>query len=243
MRESLLGIGSGAEIGPAPGALVRWTRSLVCARLRALRSGALTLVDAEDATHFGDPAATLRATVFVEDPRFYRALLLRGALGGTEAWRATGGRRPHRARAHARAGSREAQAFAAGPGSWLRPGWRSSAGSSATRGRAAATSPRTTTSATSSSTLPRPTLTYSSGLFEREGTSMEEASLAKLERVCASCGSARPTTCWGRDRLGSFALHAAAHHGCRVTTTTISQRQYELARGRGRRQGSRAASQ
>ena len=28
---------------------------------------------------------------------------------------------------------------------------------------------------------------------------------------------------------GGFALHAAQHYGCRVTTTTISQQQYELA--------------
>jgi cyclopropane-fatty-acyl-phospholipid synthase len=36
---------------------------------------------------------------------------------------------------------------------------------------------------------------------------------------------------------GGFALHAAGTHGCRVTTTTISQRQYELARERVERAG------
>ena len=31
---------------------------------------------------------------------------------------------------------------------------------------------------------------------------------------------------------GSFAVHAARRYGCRVTTTTISERQYEYARRR-----------
>src|SRR5690606_21820536 len=36
---------------------------------------------------------------------------------------------------------------------------------------------------------------------------------------------------------GGFAIHAAASHGCRVTTTTISTEQYELARERVREAG------
>jgi cyclopropane-fatty-acyl-phospholipid synthase len=77
-----------------------------------------------------------------------------------------------------------------------------------------------------------PTMSYSCALFERPGMSLEEASIAKFERVCAKLDLGP------RDRLleigtgwGGLALHAAATRGCHVTTTTISreQREYALA--------------
>jgi cyclopropane-fatty-acyl-phospholipid synthase len=74
------------------------------------------------------------------------------------------------------------------------------------------------------------TLTYSCGIFERPDSTLREASLAKYERICrklrltASDHVLEIGTGWG-----GFALHAARHHGCRVTTTTISIRQHELA--------------
>ena len=68
--------------------------------------------------------------------------------------------------------------------------------------------------------------------------SLEDASIEKLERICElisvketdhvleiGCG-------WG-----SFAIHAAKHHGCRVSATTISRAQYDLARERVQREG------
>ncbi len=79
---------------------------------------------------------------------------------------------------------------------------------------------------------------YSCAYFPRDGASLEEAQLAKLERIC------------GRLRLGpgnrlleigtgwgGLAVHAAREHGCRVTTTTISHEQHELAVQRVREAG------
>ncbi|MCU0602552.1 MAG: cyclopropane-fatty-acyl-phospholipid synthase family protein [Desulfobacterales bacterium] len=74
------------------------------------------------------------------------------------------------------------------------------------------------------------TLTYSCGIFERPDSTLAEASTAKYDRVCRKLGLAASDhvleigTGWG-----GFALHAARHCGCRVTTTTISDRQHELA--------------
>ena len=75
-----------------------------------------------------------------------------------------------------------------------------------------------------------PTLTYSAGIFERESSTMEEASLAKYERIC------RKLALGANDHLleigsgwGGFALHAARTRGCRVTTTTLSPAQREVA--------------
>jgi cyclopropane-fatty-acyl-phospholipid synthase len=74
------------------------------------------------------------------------------------------------------------------------------------------------------------TLTYSSGWFEHPETTMAEASVAKLERLCRAL-DLRPGqrvleigTGWG-----SFALHAAREHGVEVVTTTLSAEQHRAA--------------
>jgi cyclopropane-fatty-acyl-phospholipid synthase len=74
---------------------------------------------------------------------------------------------------------------------------------------------------------------YSSAIFERPQMTLHEASTAKLDRIC------RKLALGPQDRVleigsgwGGFALHAAQHYGCHVTTTTISARQYELAKAR-----------
>ncbi|MEW4489947.1 cyclopropane-fatty-acyl-phospholipid synthase family protein [Thalassoglobus sp. JC818] len=78
-----------------------------------------------------------------------------------------------------------------------------------------------------------PTLMYSSGLFTSPQMTMQEASVEKLERICRKLSLKQSDhvvengTGWG-----GFALHAASNYGCRVTTTTISDKQYELARER-----------
>ncbi len=74
------------------------------------------------------------------------------------------------------------------------------------------------------------TLTYSCGIFERPDSSLREASTAKYDRICRKLELSPADqvlevgTGWG-----GFAIHAAATYGCRVTTTTISDRQYEMA--------------
>jgi cyclopropane-fatty-acyl-phospholipid synthase len=76
-------------------------------------------------------------------------------------------------------------------------------------------------------------LMYSSAIYANENESLEIASTRKLDRICTKLGL-RPQhhvleigTGWG-----GFALHAAKHYGCRVTTTTISREQRDLARER-----------
>jgi cyclopropane-fatty-acyl-phospholipid synthase len=79
---------------------------------------------------------------------------------------------------------------------------------------------------------------YSCAYFPREDASLEEAQLAKLDRICRRL-RLRPD-----DHLleigggwGGLAVHAAREHGCRVTTTTISRQQHELATRRVREAG------
>jgi cyclopropane-fatty-acyl-phospholipid synthase len=83
-----------------------------------------------------------------------------------------------------------------------------------------------------------PTMMYSCALFEREGMTLEEASVAKLERVCEQLelGPADHVIEIGTG-WGGFAVHAAATRGCRVTTTTISAEQHAFAVQRVREAG------
>ncbi|MEQ1792700.1 MAG: cyclopropane-fatty-acyl-phospholipid synthase family protein [Nitrospira sp.] len=74
------------------------------------------------------------------------------------------------------------------------------------------------------------TMMYSCAYFERPDATLAEASRAKNDRICrklqlsASDHLLEIGTGWG-----GFAIHAASQYGCRVTTTTISRQQFELA--------------
>jgi len=75
-----------------------------------------------------------------------------------------------------------------------------------------------------------PTMMYSSGIFQQEDMTMEQASTAKLDRICQKLQLNK------NDKLleigtgwGGFALYAAKNYGCHVTTTTISKQQFEYA--------------
>jgi len=74
---------------------------------------------------------------------------------------------------------------------------------------------------------------YSSAMFKSPDQSLAEAQINRLDVICRKLDLGPGDhvieigTGWG-----GFAIHAAKHYGCRVTTTTISKRQYELARER-----------
>lgn len=77
------------------------------------------------------------------------------------------------------------------------------------------------------------TMTYSSGIFLDEESTLEEASVEKLDRIC------RKLDLQKHHKLieigsgwGSFSIHAAKKYGCHVTTITISEEQYSLAKSR-----------
>ncbi len=75
-----------------------------------------------------------------------------------------------------------------------------------------------------------PRLVYSCAYFPDSETGLEDAQLAKLERVCdrlalrADDHLLEIGTGWG-----GLALHAAGTRGCRVTTATVSRAQHEYA--------------
>jgi len=82
------------------------------------------------------------------------------------------------------------------------------------------------------------TMMYSSAIFADESMSLHDAQLHRLDTICRKL-DLQPTdhvieigTGWG-----GMAIYAAQHYGCKVTTTTISREQYDLAVERVREAG------
>lgn len=78
-----------------------------------------------------------------------------------------------------------------------------------------------------------PTMTYSSAYYTRENMTLEEAQLEKYDRLCRQLHLKESDhvleigSGWGGN-----AIYMAKHYGCRVTTLTISEEQYRLAKER-----------
>ncbi len=75
-----------------------------------------------------------------------------------------------------------------------------------------------------------PSMTYSSAYFKEEGMTLEQAQLAKYDRLCKQL-HLKPSdhvleigSGWGGN-----AIYMAKTYGCKVTTVTISEEQYKLA--------------
>jgi cyclopropane-fatty-acyl-phospholipid synthase len=234
----------GALPGPAAATdrLTRALRAGVLRQLAALRHGHLTVGDAAGTLEFGCRGAALTAHVQVRADAFYRRLALRGSVGAAEAYMEglwdsddlvslvrilianrelldglEGGparlagwalRAAHALRRNTRAGSRRNIAAHYDLGNEFFALFLSG------------------------------DLMYSAAVWEEDDDTLERASERKLARICARL-QLRATdhvleigTGWG-----GFALYAAARHGCRVTTTTISREQQRLARERVRQAG------
>ncbi len=78
-----------------------------------------------------------------------------------------------------------------------------------------------------------PTMTYSSAYYTREDMTLEEAQLEKYDRLCRQL-HLKPSdhvleigSGWGGN-----AIYMAKTYGCKVTTLTISEEQYKLAKER-----------
>lgn len=75
------------------------------------------------------------------------------------------------------------------------------------------------------------TMCYSSGVFTTPETSLYDASVEKMDRLCRKLALSPSDhlleigTGWG-----ALAVHAASKYGCRVTSVTISENQYGYAR-------------
>ena len=242
MNETLLS--AAAELTPRPRLSDRLLRHAVFGRLGKLERGRIDLVDAEGSHMFGtmSEAFSPRATIHVHDPNTYRRLALRGSIGAGEAYMA-GEWSCDDLTALVRILALNRSVLDGLEKGLARLGMPLFKALHALRGNTRGGS-RTNIAAHYDlgndfyRLFLDETMMYSSGIFPHEGSSLYDASVTKLERICQKL-RLQP-----QDHLleigtgwGGFALHAASRYGCRVTTTTISKEQYELARERVRRAG------
>ncbi len=76
-----------------------------------------------------------------------------------------------------------------------------------------------------------PKMMYSCAYFDTPDTSLEDAATEKLDRICRKLNlSADDSVIEIGTGWGGFAIHAARHYGCHVTTTTISEQQHNYAK-------------
>ena len=222
----------------------RTVKTVLVGKLRSLRQGQIRMIDGKEEFLFGErnPACPLQSTIVVHSPDFYRAAILGGTVGAAEgymsgSWDCTD------LTALVRIFVRNQEIM-----DGMESGWAGFAGSVY---RLAHFLRRNTRNGGRKNIAAHydlgddffslfldETMTYSCGIFERAGSTLTEASVAKYDRICRKLAF-RPDdhvleigTGWG-----GFAVHAAAKYGCRVTTTTISHRQYEYAARRIREEG------
>ncbi|HEY6939862.1 cyclopropane-fatty-acyl-phospholipid synthase family protein [Dokdonella sp.] len=225
------------------GAFDRFLRERLLARLAALRHGVLAIRDACGDVDLGSADGGFGVVeVHVDDPAFYRAVAANGTVGAAEAymdghWRCSDLVGLVRLLLRNRALLDGVDGGAARIGGWamramhrLRDNTR--------RGARRNIAAHYDLGNPFFSLFLSDDLMYSSALFARADEALELASRRKLDRICDKLRLAPG------DRVveigsgwGGFALHAAARHGCHVTTTTISREQYDLARERVARAG------
>jgi cyclopropane-fatty-acyl-phospholipid synthase len=226
-----------AQAGTAPPAGLSF-RGLVLPRLSGLAEGQLTLREGGASSTFGRPARDgLCAEVVVRHPGFWRRVATGGTLGAAESYAAGEWDTPDLT-AVVRLIARNVatmDGLEAGLATLRRP---VDAILHALRRNTRTGSRRNIAEHYDLGDdffqlMLDPTMTYSCGVFERPHSSLEEASIAKIDRLC------RMLRLGPEDHLleigtgwGAFAIHAASRYGCRVTTTTISANQLARARKR-----------
>jgi cyclopropane-fatty-acyl-phospholipid synthase len=217
--------------------LDRLLRRRLLDTLAGVHGGAIVLSDACGTTVVGDAAAGPRIDVHVDDMRFYRLAAASGSVGAGEAY-IEGYWRCSDLVALVRLLVRNRDLLDAMEGGLARLG-----GAALRLWHAARRNTRTGSRRNIAAHYDlgndffalflSADLMYSSALYATEDDTLEAASTRKLERICQWL-QLQPG-----DRVveigtgwGGFALHAARHHGCHVTTTTISREQHALAQQR-----------
>ena len=224
----------------APGA--GWRRA-VLSRLSRLERGTLAVEEGGETVPLGRPAPDgLSARLTVRRAAFWRRVALGGSVAAGEAY-ADGDWDAEDLTAVVRLFARNAEALDAMEGGLARLRRPAARLFAALRRNTRAGSRRNIADHYDLGNeffalMLDPTLTYSSAVFEPPEATLEEASVRKLDLLCRRL-DLRPGdhlleigTGWG-----SLALHAASRYGCRVTTTTLSRAQRELAQERIARAG------
>jgi cyclopropane-fatty-acyl-phospholipid synthase len=213
-----------------------FAKTKILEQLKKLDKGQLTLIDNGEQYHFGN-TNEIQATINVQDPRFYGEIAFGGSIGAGEAymlgyWSADNVTNVIRLMVV----NQHVMDNLEGGYQWLsRPimkclHWLNSNTTEGSRKNIAA---HYDLGNEMFALFLDPTMMYSSAIFNKNTKSLQAASELKLKTICDKL-DLKPTdhvieigTGWG-----GFAIYAAKHYGCKVTTTTISQQQFNLAKSR-----------
>ncbi len=225
-----------SQTGPRLGVLGRTAREGVLARLAGLAEGRLHVREGGRTASFG-PGGGIEAAINVHDPSFFADLAFGGSVGAAESY-LRGGWSTGDLTALLRLMLRNLATLDGMEGglAWLSAPVRRAAHWLRHNSR---TGSRRNIAAHYDlgndffRLMLDESMMYSCAFFERAGMTLAEAQAAKLDRICRRLALGPGDhvleigTGWG-----GFAIHAASRYGCRVTTTTISPSQLELARER-----------
>ena len=218
-------------------ALDRTLRNRLLSQLSRLDHGRLVIEDALGTCELGSmPGATptLQVHIQVGDPAFYRAIAINGSVGAGEAymnghWRCDDLVALVRLLVRNRDLLDGMETALASLGGWAMRAWhnlRRNTRDGSRRNIAA----HYDLGNDFFGLFLSPDLMYSSALWAGEDDTLEAASTRKLDHIC------RKLDLRAGDRVieigtgwGGFAVHAARHYGCHVTTTTISREQHAMA--------------
>lgn len=220
----------------------RWARRLVLGHLQHLQRGAICLVEGEQCRAFGRGEDGPEVVLQVHHPHFFRALALGGTVGVAEAYM-QGWWSCDDLPAMCRLAVANMEWMQQREQSWARLAAPARMlGHALNRNTLRGSRRNIAAHYDLSNDFFRlfldDNMMYSSAVFPRSDSSLEEASRYKVDRICKKLALVPEDhlleigTGWG-----GFALHAACEYGCRVTTATISQQQYELAGQRVRAAG------
>jgi len=225
------------DVLPRARGLSRVARRAVMRKLGHVDGGEITLLDGDGVHRLGAVGAELRAVVHVDRPRFFRRLLFGGINGGCDAY-VDGDWSCSDLVSMIRIANRSDSSVERIDGGWSTLSQKVAAlwhrvRRNSRRGSRKNIAAHYDLGNDFFAAILDDTMTYSSGYFERPDMTQREASIARDDLICRRL-KLRPSdhlleigTGWGH-----LAMHAAERYGCRVTTTTISRRQYEYARER-----------
>jgi len=210
--------------------------------LSQLQHGAITVSEAGVEQHFGDKHADLKTTITVVDPAFYQKLVLAGSVGGGEAY-IHGFWRCDNLTALVQIFARNLAVLDKMDSTWARLS-RPLLKMLNYRNRNTVSQSKRNIAAhydlgnAMYQLFLDQSMMYSSAVYPSASATLAEAQQHKLKQICerlqlrASDHLIEIGTGWG-----SMAIYAAQHYGCKVTTTTISQEQFDYTQARVRELG------
>lgn len=209
-------------------------RKLTLSLFSHIEQAGLTINDGDEQFFFGDREAGLQAEVTILNPRFYRRLLSAGSIGVAESYVETDWSSENLV-AVVRLFARNMPTLEKLE---KRLGWITYPLHKFSHLRNSNTRQGSRTNIAAHYDLGNDLyqlildsrMQYSAGIFLQRNDTLEQAQLQKLKLICDKL-ELKPGehlieigTGWG-----GLACYAATHYGCKVTTTTLSQQQYNYA--------------